>query len=126
MTTLPILKAPNIDYPDSDGQPIADNTQQYYWKIEEGLQEGEANLVLRQLKRRLGELTESQSSQIKGFPVSQLETLEEALLDFQAIDHSDFSHYLLFERSPHFLLSQSLILSSAIVIKSSLLGTAKV
>ena len=36
-----------------------------------------------------------------------------------------FPVIFLFERSPNFLLSQSLILSSAIVIKSSLLETAK-
>ena len=56
---------------------------------QKGLQEGEANLVIRQLRRRLGELTENQFSQIKGFPVSQLEALGEALLDFQGIDDLD-------------------------------------
>ena len=57
--------------------------------IVEGLQEGEANLVIRQLRRRLGELPESQCSQIKSFPVSQLEDLGEALLDFQGIEDLD-------------------------------------
>jgi len=56
---------------------------------QKGLQEGEANLVIRQLRRRLGELPESQCSQIKSFPVSQLEDLGEALLDFQSIDDLD-------------------------------------
>ena len=56
---------------------------------QKGLQEGEANLVIRQLRRRLGELPESQCSQIKSFPVSQLESLGEALLDFQGIDDLD-------------------------------------
>jgi predicted transposase/invertase (TIGR01784 family) len=56
---------------------------------QKGLQEGEANLVIRQLRRRLGELPESQCSQIKSFPVSQLEDLGEALLDFQGIDDLD-------------------------------------
>lgn len=57
--------------------------------LQKGLQEGEANLVIRQLRRRLGELPESQCSQIKSFPVSQLEALGEALLDFQGIDDLD-------------------------------------
>jgi predicted transposase YdaD len=57
--------------------------------LQKGLQEGEANLVIRQLRRRLGELPESQCSQIKSFPVSQLESLGEALLDFQGIDDLD-------------------------------------
>lgn len=33
MTTSPILKAPNLYYPDSDGQPMADNTQQFRWIV---------------------------------------------------------------------------------------------
>jgi predicted transposase YdaD len=70
---------------------IVDITQSRFYQeiIEQGLQEGEANLVIRQLRRRLGELPESQCSQIKSFPVSQLESLGEALLDFQGIDDLD-------------------------------------
>lgn len=70
---------------------IVDITQSRFYQeiIVEGLQEGEANLVIRQLRRRLGELPESQCSQIKSFPVSQLEALGEALLDFQGIDDLD-------------------------------------
>ena len=70
---------------------IVDITQSRFYQeiIVEGLQEGEANLVIRQLRRRLGELPESQCSQIKSFPVSQLEDLGEALLDFQGIDDLD-------------------------------------
>jgi len=33
MTTSPIRTAPNIIYPDSDGQPMADNTQQFRWIV---------------------------------------------------------------------------------------------
>jgi len=33
MTTSPIRTAPKIDYPDSDGQPMADNTQQFRWIV---------------------------------------------------------------------------------------------
>jgi len=29
MTTSPIRTAPKIEYPDSDGQPMADNTQRF-------------------------------------------------------------------------------------------------
>lgn len=70
---------------------IVDITQSRFYQeiIVEGLQEGEANLVIRQLRRRLGELPESQCSQIKSFPVSQLEDLGEALLDFHSIDDLD-------------------------------------
>ncbi len=50
--------------------------------IEQGKQLGEANLVLRQLNRRLGQISESVSEQIRQLPVEQLENLGEALLDF--------------------------------------------
>jgi len=33
MTISPIRTAPNITYPDSDGQPMADNTQQFRWIV---------------------------------------------------------------------------------------------
>ena len=33
MITSPIRTVPKIDYPDSDGQPIADNTQQFRWIV---------------------------------------------------------------------------------------------
>jgi hypothetical protein len=39
-------------------------------------------LVLRQLKRRLGELSVAQVERVKGLSVEQLEALGEALLDF--------------------------------------------
>ncbi|MDB9313677.1 DUF4351 domain-containing protein [Spirulina sp. CS-785/01] len=59
------------------------------WK-EEGLQEGleqglerERNLVTRQIKRRLGELSPQLEEQIQQLSVDQIEALGEALLDFQ-------------------------------------------
>ena len=53
----------------------------------EGQEQGrqrEAQLVLRQLHRRIGVLTEAQKGQVKALPVEQLEDLGEALLDFTA------------------------------------------
>ena len=49
----------------------------------EGKAEGEVNLVLRQLNRRLGQISSSFISQIRALSVAQLEDLGEALLDFQ-------------------------------------------
>jgi len=49
---------------------------------QEGRQKGEAHLVLRQLSRRLGQLTLELHSQIQALSVAQLEELGEALLDF--------------------------------------------
>jgi len=69
----------------------ADITQSlFYQEIEqEGLQKGRqeeaANLVLRQLTRRLGPLSGEQVERVRGLSVAELEDLGEALLDFTAI-----------------------------------------
>ncbi|MBC1193596.1 Rpn family recombination-promoting nuclease/putative transposase [Microcystis aeruginosa CS-558/01A06] len=51
----------------------------------EGLQEGEANLVLRQLNRRIGGISPELSPKIRSLSLEQLENLGEALLDFQSL-----------------------------------------
>jgi predicted transposase/invertase (TIGR01784 family) len=56
------------------------------WKEEflhEGEQLGEARLILRLLTRRIGDLTPEIRSQIQSLPLTQLEDLGEALLDFR-------------------------------------------
>lgn len=50
------------------------------WK--EGRQEGEQSLVLRQLNRRIGDVSPELRSQIQALSLDQLEALGEALLDF--------------------------------------------
>jgi len=50
--------------------------------LEQGLKQGEASLVLRQLTKRFGELEFSTRSQIQNLSVNQLEVLGESLLDF--------------------------------------------
>ena len=47
-----------------------------------GIQEGEANLVMRLLTRRFGSLSSEQVNRIEGLSVPLLEELAEALLDF--------------------------------------------
>jgi predicted transposase YdaD len=49
---------------------------------DQGEQKGEANLVLRQMVRRCGEISIEQQTQIRSLPIDQLENLGEALLDF--------------------------------------------
>jgi predicted transposase YdaD len=55
------------------------------WK-EEGREEGRlqeaAQLVLRQLRRRIGQVSEAQTGQIEALPLEQVESLGEDLLDF--------------------------------------------
>ena len=54
--------------------------------LQQGLQQGQAILVLRQLKRRLGEVESEDETQITRLSVEQLEALGEALLDFSNRD----------------------------------------
>jgi len=48
----------------------------------EGKQEGTVTLVLRQLKRRVGEIGGEVEQQVSAMPLEKLEELGEALLDF--------------------------------------------
>lgn len=53
---------------------------------QQGLQQGlqqEANLILRQLNRRLGQVSATVEAQIRQLPLAELEDLGEALLDFE-------------------------------------------
>jgi predicted transposase YdaD len=60
--------------------------------IEQGMQREGANLVLRQLNRRFGQVTTSVEKQIRQLSVKQLEDLGEALLDFE--NEADLLHWL--------------------------------
>ena len=51
--------------------------------LERGMQQGEANMVLRLLNRRLGEVSPSVEQEIRQLSVEQLEDLGVALLEFQ-------------------------------------------
>jgi predicted transposase YdaD len=52
---------------------------------QEGRQEGERSLILRLLNRRVGEVPEELRSRLTTLSLEQLETLGEALLDFETI-----------------------------------------
>ena len=54
--------------------------------IAEGKQEGEQNLVVRLLQKRVGNLPEEIRKKIQTLSLNQLESLGEALLDFTAIE----------------------------------------
>jgi predicted transposase/invertase (TIGR01784 family) len=53
--------------------------------IEQGVEQGERAIVLRQLMRRFVELPDSLRSQVEALPLAQVEALGDALLDFQAV-----------------------------------------
>jgi predicted transposase YdaD len=50
-----------------------------------GEQLGEANVIVRQISRRFGALSPAQVSQVRSLSIPQLESLGEALLDFQSL-----------------------------------------
>jgi hypothetical protein len=52
--------------------------------INEGRQQGETELVLRLLSRRLGKIAAAQEKAIRKLPLSRIESLGEALLDFRS------------------------------------------
>lgn len=52
---------------------------------QEGIQEGERLIVLRQLARRMGELPQAERDRIESLPLETLESLSEALLDFEGL-----------------------------------------
>lgn len=53
--------------------------------LQQGLQQGQISLVLRQLQRKFGELNPEIKQQIQNLSSSQLENLGEALLDFASV-----------------------------------------
>ncbi|MFB2896264.1 DUF4351 domain-containing protein [Aerosakkonemataceae cyanobacterium BLCC-F50] len=54
---------------------------------QEGRQQEAFNLVLRLLVRRVGKLSDDQKKRISNLPLSKLEDLSEALLDFSSLDN---------------------------------------
>ncbi|WP_330202773.1 DUF4351 domain-containing protein [Cyanobacterium sp. Dongsha4] len=50
-----------------------------------GVQKGEANLAIRLLTRCCGNLTPIQEEKVRSRPISELESLGEALLNFQGM-----------------------------------------
>ncbi|NEO09040.1 MULTISPECIES: Rpn family recombination-promoting nuclease/putative transposase [unclassified Moorena] len=56
---------------------------------DEGRHEGEQSLILRQLLRRIGEVSPEMRSQVQALSLPQLEALGEALLDFTKPDDLD-------------------------------------
>ena len=54
--------------------------------LAEGRQQEAASVTLRLLSRRCGPLSEATTARIQSLPLEQLESLAEALLDFQGAD----------------------------------------
>ena len=54
--------------------------------LAEGRQQEAVSVTIRQLARRCGALSEATTARIQSLPLEQLESLAEALLDFQSAD----------------------------------------
>ncbi|MEB3280835.1 MAG: DUF4351 domain-containing protein [Lyngbya sp.] len=52
---------------------------------QEGLEDGERSLILRQLTRKFGQLSPQVRSQIESLSLEQLEALSDVLLDFSSL-----------------------------------------
>ncbi len=68
---------------------------QVYREIKE---EGERSLIIRQLTRRVGELSQDIRDRIDTLPLEDLESLGEALLDFSNL--IDLENWMMEMRSP--------------------------
>ena len=55
------------------------------WLDQQQPRAGEVNLIVRQLKRRLGEVEPVLIERVRRLPIAQLEALAEALLDFSEV-----------------------------------------
>jgi predicted transposase YdaD len=65
----------------------------WYQEIEEkGALKGEQSLISRQLSRRIGNISSDAQAQIQALPLSKIEALGEALLDFSTSD--DLTNWL--------------------------------
>ena len=86
--TIMVYKFPQLNRQEIEemlGLSELKQTRVYQEALEEGRQEEGVTLVLRLLKRRLGQLAPEMRSQIQQLRVAQLEELGEALLDFSSI-----------------------------------------
>ncbi len=75
-------KAENRLEPEAQEQVMQIVTSWMRTGIEQGRREGEVSIVMRLLKRKVGELDPEVEAQVRNLPDSQLEELSEALLDF--------------------------------------------
>jgi predicted transposase/invertase (TIGR01784 family) len=95
ITTILVYKFTNLNRQEAEamlGITTLQETRFYQEAKEDGREEEARGLVLRLLNRRFGVLPESLSSQIANLSLTQIESLAEALLDFQTL--SDLEAWL--------------------------------
>ncbi|NJO85998.1 MAG: DUF4351 domain-containing protein [Synechococcaceae cyanobacterium RM1_1_27] len=95
LETLVVYKFPQLSREEIGkmfGTQDLKQTRFYQDVVQEGIQRGEAELTLRLLRRKVGDIPLSLQTQIRALPVEQMEELGEALLDFGAM--SDLTDWL--------------------------------
>lgn len=91
ITTILVYKFTDLSRQEAEAM-LGITTLQETRFYQEAKEDGERSLILRQLNRRVGALPEALSSQIANLSLAQIESLAEALLDFQAL--SDLEAWL--------------------------------
>jgi predicted transposase YdaD len=88
IATIIVYKFTNLSRPEVEAMlgMRLEESRVYREAKEEGRQQEAANLVLRLLSRRFGELSQEIRVRISNLPLSVLEDLSEALLDFSNLD----------------------------------------
>lgn len=90
--TIVLCKFPNLDREEIAAMLGIDELKQtrvYKDALEEGRQEGEYSIVLKQLTYRLGELPQSAERSVRSLTAQQLENLSYRLLDIATIEELD-------------------------------------
>lgn len=62
--------------------------------LQQGIQQGETNLVIRQLTRRLGKLPRKLEKRVRALPIEQVEALADKLVDSGITDPAALIHWL--------------------------------
>lgn len=88
ITTILVYKFKDLSRQEAEAMLGITNLQETRF-YREAKEDGERSLVLRQLNRRFGTLPEDLSSQVVSLSLAQIESLAEALLDFQTLSEME-------------------------------------
>lgn len=81
------MTAEELDMLDRRGMMLQDERGRITYAEEKGKQKGRSQLIIRQLKKRFGEIPEAVISQIEDLSVADLDNLGEDFLDFNCLEN---------------------------------------
>ncbi|MFP4101329.1 Rpn family recombination-promoting nuclease/putative transposase [Coleofasciculus sp.] len=82
-----------LDIVDRRGMMLQDEKGRIIYAEQKGEQKGESRLILRQLKKRFGEIPVETSSQVQNLSIEDLESLGEDFLEFDSLE--DLENWLM-------------------------------